>query len=247
MSLKKAILAVSALSVSFSANAALTSYTGAGGVGLVYSSVSDVTWTQDANLFKTLYNKDNTLISQIVNVSPTYNDSYWGLRSIDTNDFNPELGEMTWWGANAFVYYLNHISYGGSSLWRLPTQNGDYGFNRIGNGNEFSRLFYLELDGISGASLPKSDVFTNDQAVYWLGHFYLGQEFEPIPNNYAWLFYARDGFQGYFYKSESGIEFSQAFTWVVSPGLVSNVPLPAASWLMLTGLFGCIGFKRSKK
>jgi hypothetical protein len=121
MSLKKAILAASVLSVSFNANAALTSYTGAGGVGLVYSSVSDVTWTQDANLFKTLYDVDNNLVSQIAIVSPSYNDPSWGLQVIDANDFDTSNGRMTWWGGIAFTKYLNMVNYGGSNQWRLPS------------------------------------------------------------------------------------------------------------------------------
>ncbi len=58
MTVKQTALAVGVfLSVAaFNSNASLTSYTGDGGVGLVFSSISNVTWTQDANLFQTLAN-----------------------------------------------------------------------------------------------------------------------------------------------------------------------------------------------
>ncbi|MDP8567576.1 Lcl domain-containing protein [Methylophilus aquaticus] len=54
---------VAAASLSFNAEAALTSYTGANGAGMVYSSVSNVTWTKDANLYKTLNLTSNGHIS----------------------------------------------------------------------------------------------------------------------------------------------------------------------------------------
>lgn len=149
MSLKKAILAASILSVSLNGNAALTSYTGAGGVGLVYSSDSNVTWAQDANLFKTLYDANNHLISQIVSVTPRYNDQGYGVEQIEVKNFDTSTGKMDWWGAKAFVNYLNSIKYGGNDYWRLPTagNNPQWGYNQINS--ELGQLYYNDIDALA--------------------------------------------------------------------------------------------------
>ncbi len=52
-------LGILLIATSFNTNASLTSYASASNVGLVYSSVSEITWTQDANLFKTMYDEHN--------------------------------------------------------------------------------------------------------------------------------------------------------------------------------------------
>lgn len=111
MNMKQPLLAVGLLlgADSMNANAALTSFMGAGNVGLVYSSLDNITWTQDGNLFKTLYDTDNDLVNQIVSLTPIYNDTAKGERMIAAGDFNIGDGRMTWWGANAFVNYLNSI------------------------------------------------------------------------------------------------------------------------------------------
>lgn len=230
-------------------HAALTSYTGAGGVGLVYSSVSDITWTQEANLFKTLYDADNTLVSQIAEVTPTYNDSYYGLQTIDVGDFNANDSSMTWWGALAFVNYLNDINYGGSSQWRLPSvgSNPQFGINETGS--EQGQLYYNELNrlaypgtngsdyGILGDGSFKSSgsagPFSNAQtSSYWSG-----AEYAPYPE-IVWIFGTYNGFQG---SANKGI---QLYAWAVSPG---QVPLPSAAWFMGIGLLGLLGLKRRER
>jgi hypothetical protein len=217
----------------FNANAALTGpYLGAGNVGLVYSSVSNVTWTQDANLFKTLYDADNTLVSQIAAVTPTYNDSYWGLQTIDASDFNTSDGQMTWLGGLAFASYLNSISYGGSNQWRLPTSNGIFGYDGTA-GNELGQLFYSELGGTAGNSIPNTATFNNEQAaVYWSG-----TEYAPPPL-YAWYFLTSGGTQ------HLSAKLYHYYAWAVSPGQVPAVPVPGAVWLMGSGLLGLLSLKR---
>lgn len=235
MNMKQPLLAVSLLfgTASINANAALTSYNGAGGVGLVYSSVSDVTWTQDANLFKTLYQADNDLVNQIASVTSTYIDTARGLRTIGWSDFNIGNGRMTWWGAQAFVNYLNSITYGGSDQWRLPSagNNPQTGFNQTDS--ELGQLFYSELGGLESSPIPDTITFINEQALrYWSD-----TEYAPAPGN-AWHFDTLSGLQLNFIKS------SQYFAWAVSPGQVPEVPVPGAVWLMSSGLLGLLGLKR---
>lgn len=195
MSLIRTLITASVLSVSFNASAALTSYTGAGGVGLVYSSVNDVTWMQDANLFKTLYDADNTTISKIASVTPVYNDtSTWGSQVINSNKFNIEMGAMAWWAANAFVSYLNSIDYSGSNQWRLPSagSNPEYGYNQIGS--ELGQLYYNDLSalaypGSNGGDfgiLADGTVVTSGPAGPYLNvqtyGYWTGTEFSPEPS-----------------------------------------------------------------
>ena len=249
MSLKKAILAASVLSVSLNANAALTSYTGVGGVGLVYSSVSDVTWTQDANLFKTMYDANNNLVNLITAITPSYNDPYFGTQVIGQevgdggviDDFDTATGGLSWWGGIAFTNYLNSINYGGITAWRLPTSNGISGYNGTAVGNELGQLFYSELGGTEDSNIPNTPTFTNEQAsAYWSGTEYAGTEYAPY-NILALGFNTYFGYQSYYSK------INQHYAWAVSPGQVSAVPVPGAVWLMGTSLLGFMAAKRTTK
>jgi hypothetical protein len=78
------------------AQAALTAYNGAGNAPLVYSSVSNVIWTGDANLFKTLYDANNNLVNLITAVTPSYNDPLYGVQAIGDggtiDDFDTATG-----------------------------------------------------------------------------------------------------------------------------------------------------------
>jgi hypothetical protein len=211
--------------LAFNTHAALTRYTGADNVGLVYSSVSNITWTQDANLFKTLYDLDNSLISQIASVTTSYNDPGFGEQIIDGNDFNTVNGRMTWWGGKAFINYLNHINYGGSNHWRLPISNSINGYDGTA-GNELGQLFYGELGGIQFSEMPNTDTFNNDQAnaVYWTGT-------EAVfDTRGAFFFRTWDGSQN------AALKHDPFFAWAVSPGQIPAVPVPGAFWLMGSGL-----------
>ncbi len=239
MQLNKTLLAVGLLMslTTLTAEASLTSYTGVGGVGLVYSSVSNVTWTQDANLFKTLYDANNNLINLITAVTPSYNDpSYLGAQAIGDggaiDDFDTSTGRLSWWGAKAFTNYLNNINYAGSNQWRLPSSNAIIGYNQTGS--QFGQLFYTELGGTAGNKIPYTANFTNEQAsVYWLA-----QEYAAYPD-LAWGFSTDNGIQGIINNKSN-----QYYAWAVSPGQVSAVPVPGAIWLMGTGLLGLLGLKR---
>lgn len=238
---KKVLLASGLLMslTTLNVEASLTPYT-SGGQNLVYSSVSDVTWTQDANLFKTLFTTNANLISQIVGSGTTYDDPVYGLQIIDANDFNTGNGQMSWWGAKAFVNYLNNVNYGGSSQWSLPTSNSIDGYNGTA-GNELGQLFYSELGGTAGNNIPNSSAFNNEQAyAYWSGTEY---EFNPRD---AWFLDTSEngGYQGHIRKDDTEGNFRTFYAWAVSPGQVSAVPVPSAVWLFGSGLIGLLGFIR---
>lgn len=223
------------------AEAALTPYTSAG-QSLVYSSVSDVTWTGDANLLGTLEasnpNLVNTIISTIGSVidTPNFYDTprNSGYHTLTNADFGRD-GTVNWFGAQAFVGYLNSINYGGSTQWALPSagSNPQTGDNQTGP--QLGQLFYNELGGTAGGRIPNTANFTNEQSfAYWSG-----TEVASSPR-YAWYFYTIGG--SHFNTGKSG----QFFAWAVSPGQVSAVPEPAAVWLFGAGLVGLLGLKRRR-
>lgn len=235
MYFKTTLLASSLLFASLNVHAELSSYN-PNGVELVYSSISDVTWTKDANLFKTLYDADNSLISKITAVTPTYNDAHFGLRTLGAADFDTSNGRVSWWGGLAFVDYLNSINYGGSDQWRLPTlANKVDGFNTPINGveagDEITELFYHELGGTEVNSIPDTAFFDNEQSyVYWTGTEVGGN----LPN-FGWAFYTSIGYQYSF--SRNNFNFH---AWAVTPGQVAAVP-EASSYAMLLVGFAVMG------
>lgn len=241
MSFNKPLLAGLLLSLTvLNAEATLTPYTSAG-QSLVYSSVSNVTWTQDANLLGTMEasnpNLINTIISTIGSISDTANyfdtPSDSGYHTLSTNDFGNH-GLVTWFGAQAFVSYLNTINYGGSHQWALPSvgANQQSGYNQASG--QFSQLFYNELYGSAFSTIPDTDNFTNEQIYsYWLGTESASDSY------YAWSF---DTYYGY--QDAGWDKLWQFSVWAVCPGLVSAVPVPGTVWLFGTGLVGLLGLKR---
>ncbi|WP_347987737.1 DUF1566 domain-containing protein [Methylomonas sp. AM2-LC] len=249
----KTLLAASLLFglASFNAQATLTSET-VNGQNLVYDSGNNTTWTQDANLLGTwegAYQSTSytNIVTAIINASggvihdtPNYYDgslnnydgangrAYSGTYTLTTADFGSG-GTVDWWAGQALVHYLDTQNYGGSNQWALPTSNPVFGYD---NGSQLGELFYNELGGTAGSSIP-SGPFSNVQAyVYWSG-----TEYAAYPG-YAWYFYTVYGYQNLSYKD------FQFYAWAVSPGQVNAVPVPGAVWLFGTGMLGLLGLKR---
>ncbi|MDD2759168.1 MAG: PEP-CTERM sorting domain-containing protein [Methylomonas sp.] len=206
-------------------------------------------------------------ISDTPNDYDTPRGSNSGIHTLSTADFG-ENGLVTWFGAQAFTKYLNSINYAGRNQWRLPsvTDTGTAGCNLANSGTdcghnvdtdtgELAKLYYDELGKIayadrSGAS-PQSGYgifgnngkqiaggavgpFTNAEShPYWIGT-------ESASNpNYAWNFFAGNG-----YQSPNGGKVRLFYAWAASPGQVPAVPVPGAVWLFGTGLLGLLGLKR---
>lgn len=237
---KKLLLVVGFLlsAIHFNAHAVLTPYN-SNGVDLVYSSVSDVTWTKDADLLGSMMGSQgyDAIVNAIIAASPTitntpniYDGYDDGIYNITGSDFERYTGNSNWFGAMAFVNYLNSIKYGGSDQWRLPSAgiNPQSGYNQTDS--EIGQLFYDELGGTWNNHIPNTGIFDNE--IYW--HYWSGTEYAPDPN-YAWDFRNNNGLQGF---SAKGVQYS---TWVVSPGIV---PIPNAVWLFGSGLLGLLGLKR---
>lgn len=222
-------LTVGLLGAGSAAQAALTAET-LGGVDVVcdddYTPVGasspGLIWTADANLFKTQYDADNTVVDQIIAAVPTITDSN-GPHTVVAGDFNTTDGRMTWFGAMAWAQWLGSIAYGGANDWRLwSALNGDgsgpcFGANCINS--ELGHLFFTEGGLTQGDAITSStaltDVFTNMQVLsYWSG-----TEIATFPV-VAWDFNTGTGDQF------NGVKDNQDYGWAVRPGQCRAAPPP---------------------
>jgi len=260
----------------FSVSAAEAALVVPAGNGLVVNDTDlNIAWTQDANLFKTMATASGnaaTFVTTIINSvggkiydTPNAFDTPAGsgYRSLAASDFNTGSGTMTWWGAKAWVGYLNSISYAGQTGWRLPgtTDTGtpgcnfsysgtDCGYNVDPDSSELAHVFHDELGnqspyttsgsfkgGNSGVDwgVSNSGPFSNLQNyVYWSG-----TEYAPDPDT-VWVLVTSSG------RQLGGGKVDQYFGWAVRDGQVTAVPAPAAAWLMGSALLGLLGLGRRK-
>jgi len=212
---------------------------------VVYSTISNSTWTEDANLLGTMILKNGFMktISDIISTSPTienvpnFYDDYTGIYTVTASDFsNNTIGLTNWFGAQAFVKYLNSTHYAGSKQWTLPSNPfNEPGYNKIST--SFGQLFYEELGGQAENEIPKSSYFINAQIYgYWMG-----TENAPSPQE-AWIFRTDNG-----YLSDYHSKNELLYIWATTPGSLTKIPIPGALWLFLTGLLVSFRFKNQKK
>ncbi|QSA97664.1 DUF1566 domain-containing protein [Methylococcus sp. EFPC2] len=218
------------------------------GDGLIHDTDLNVTWAQDANLFKTLATASGnaaifvtTVINSVGGVihdTPNSLDTpaHSGAYTLTAGDFNAATGQLSWWGAQAWVGYLNSISYGGETGWRLPITPIEISGYEMTD-SELGHLFYTELGGLANTPITTKhnsnyDLFSNvPDSVYW---YWSGTEFTADPRH-AWSFYTYFGTQFDQYKD------NQFFAWPVRA-----VPVPAAAWLMGSALLGLVGLRRRR-
>jgi hypothetical protein len=160
-------------------------------------------------------------------------------------------GQMNWNAAQNWIAGMNAADYLGYNDWRLPATpypdatcsgSGSFGYNC--SGSEMGHLFYLELGGTAQSSIftstdPDLDKFLNLKAAnYWSTDITY-----TSPDTDAFLFQFASGGQLGIAKT------STEYAWAVRTGDVL-VPLPAAFWLLgsgLTGLFGLSWKSRTKR
>ncbi len=224
----KKLLVIALLSMEASAEAALVNR----GNGLIYDTVLDVTWLQDANFANT----QQYTTSQGRDVSATQ-------------------GRMTW---NEVVEWTGQLDYAGFSNWRLPDVkpvNGsffqydvsfdgstDFGEYITSPQSELSYMYFVNLQntsvhdmagnlilcGLNDNCLTNTGEFDNLQSFnYWSG---VEVEIDP---DFAWSFNTQHGIQT-LYDGKS----NQFHAWAVHEGDIAVVPLPAAFWLFLPSIFG---------
>jgi hypothetical protein len=213
------------------------------GVQLVYDDVQDLTWMRDANLFKTQYDADNTVVADIIAAVPTITSGD-GTHSVVSGDFNTGNGSMSWYGAMAWAEWLGRIDYAGADDWRLFAAEPSCGFNYNCTDNELGHLFYMEGGLSAGDSILADppgildDYFDNMQSfVYWSG-----TEYAPSPG-FAWFFGTLEGGQGAIDK------FYRNYGWAVRPGQIAaaEAPLPGTALLMALGFGAMTVLRRARR
>jgi len=158
-------------------------------------------------------------------------------------DANATGTTMNWVDANAWA---TGLSVEGVSGWRLAnTLQPDAGcditsFDRaVGlncTGSEMGNLFYNVL-GNTGGTLTNIGPFSNLQGGFWSATEYARR------NDQAYFINMGNGYQSLAGKGNS----SSLSAWAVQSGDVSPVPVPAAVWLLSSGLLGLVGVARRKK
>lgn len=220
--------------------------------GLVFDDDLGVTWLRDADAFLTAAGGNANLVADIIaansgvihdtpNGLDTPADS--GTYTLGAGDFDTGTGHLTWWGAQAWVGYLNSTNYQGYNDWRLPSADpaADVG---PGNTSELGHLFYDELGGVQDEAIDAThnghfDLFDQVAAyAYWTATEH------AIFADDAWVFDTSGGMQDSYAKS------SQFGAWVVRTGDTSpaTVPVPATLWLFGSALawLGVAGRRTSK-
>lgn len=233
-----------------------------GGLG-VYDTVNNVTWTSNANLMATQAASYSggpaAFVAAVIADSggvihdiPNVYDSSPGTYKLSASDFSTSFGTMDWWGAQAWVHYLNVIDYGGSSHWALPTTvdsgasvgypNGAAG-NPSQSSSQMAQLFYGGLGQVEGSPIVTThsgaySLFSNVQP----GYYWSGTE-NSLDPRLAWDFLDDTGYQ----VSDGKVDPFDALA--VSPGeltctptptgcVPTPVPEPDVAWLLLAGLGG---------
>ncbi|HLF97397.1 MAG TPA: VPLPA-CTERM sorting domain-containing protein [Methylococcaceae bacterium] len=226
---------------------------------------------------------DANIVDQIISHTPSIADSYWGDADLSSNlfdesgsHFRTSDGTMTWYGAQAWVNYLNAQNYAGYNDWRLPVVkplngtnfvvgnssddvltlyngNADVGWNNGHAQTELGHLLFGDL-GITGSK----DVLGHDTIPSWpnagpftnfgLTNFWTGTKLPDGLDGYA-----ED--QAMFFFGNIGFQgggekpFFYFRAWAVRDGdsAVAAVPLPAGVWLLGTSLMGLLSFRRRQE
>ena len=219
------------------------------GGGLLYDTVLNVTWLQDANYAKTSgYSSSGVLSWDGANTwaaNLVYHDS---IRNVDYSDWR--LTHNTPVNGTSFNY---SVSFDGST---------DNGYNITSPNSELAYMYYVNLgltglesttgtrqtdfgifgngtfNGVNTISFGQNNVglVTNLQAVgYWsVGEF-------AQNSTSAFLFLTGIGSQESASTAATGV-----YAWAVRSGDVAAVPVPGAVWLFGSGLIGLATFTRRK-
>jgi hypothetical protein len=220
----------------------------ANGGALVNDTTNHLTWTSDMNLLSTqaagYSGGASALFSKIVSDASGLTFTFLGNPyTLSTNDFDAD-GTTSWFGARAWVNYLNVTAYQGYNDWTLPTtldSLSSQGYPDGGPGNpstsssQLAELFYGQLGQVMNTAITTMNngaagynLFSNVQfSSYWSG-----TEFTFIaPGAVAWTF-GDGGFQASHIENVTASFNAEP----VRIGDVIAVPEPTSLTQMLMGL-----------
>jgi len=166
---------------------------------------------------------DNSCMVSGVSACVMYYDSNLNIEIL--NNWN--IGAGTWSGVQTLAEAAGFTATGLTG-WVLPTESGNVS---AGASNQYLSIWQDVGSSLSGLQAQFAGV---QNFYYWSG-----TEFSPALG--AWYFGTGDGFQNV------GGEFNDYYAVAVRPGEVSDVPLPAAVWLLLSGLGSLGAMVRKRK
>ncbi len=179
---------------------------------MVYDTDKNITWTSNANLFKTFANSYSQGPGQFVqNLISFNNGEIQGLPSVETgvnglyklsvNDFDVTTGKLNWYGAMAWAHAFNFKGY---SDWRLPTaidlgkpgcdyanSGSDCGPNPDTSHSELAHLYYDELSRKSNLN-PFTFEYQSDFGIFGNGaETDISGDVAPFNNVHAFSYWTR--------------------------------------------------------
>ena len=214
---------------------------------LVIDTTLNATWASDANLFSTLATQSGNS-STFVNTIISDSGGQIGGYTLTASDFQTANGRMNWYGAVAWVNYLNTIQYLGYSNWGLPTTVNAPASSTdtpATTSSQLAELIIGELGGPYGDSVVNTHnsnfaLFTNFQAyLYWSGT-------NATNPNGAWDFNALPGED----SQDNDAKDTNFFNVIpLLPGEVgaSATPEPGTVWLIAAGIAGFAGFAMRRR
>ena len=223
------------------------------GLNVTWTSDANLLRTMELNPNAYGYNNLNGLLTAIVNASggaihdtPNYFDGAYnvnapfdshpgatsGSHPLSAADFGTSygwdrpFGSADWFGAKAFVNFLNSIDYAGSNSWSLPTPDAACIVGSCVNKSSLTAL------GDNSPGHPYNNLqFTNTRGV----DYPLWYDLEALNGNAA-LDYRR------YYGGGNSVSYKYNYegVWAVSPGqlgtVVGAVPEPGTYETMVAGL-----------
>ena len=206
---------------------------------LVDDSVANVTWAANASLFGTMVAQSGNataLVNTIISDSNGQIVSGSGTHTLTSGDFSLMDGTVDWYGAQAFINYLNKSTYLGYSNWRLPTTvNAPASSSDTPSttSSELAELIYGELGGQSGVAITDShnssySAFTGFQSNSQVGANLYWSSTEYSNPSAAWSFATWENSQDFNGKAD----FFNVLALMSGQVPASAAPEPASWWLI---------------